>query len=197
VNGYVTEELKDVRIQAYADDMILMSDSQAKLQILINKAKQFFDFANIKLNPSKCEVMSVNPNKNDVGIVISGVRKDYISDDNFIKYLGIQLGSRRLGKVKFIETKVKKIFEEIDKLEYSGLAFNQMIRIIKNFITNKLYFCFANMIVDKKFLNMIDRRIRKLINNLLKGQSLQLSFIYRKICCQSKSWDSIYPEEEA
>jgi hypothetical protein len=64
--------------------------------------------------------MSVNPNKNYVGIVISGVRKDYILDDNFIKYLGIPLGSRRLGKVKFIETKIKKIFEEIDKLEKKG-----------------------------------------------------------------------------
>jgi hypothetical protein len=144
----------------------------------VNRAKQFFDFANIKLNPNKFEVMSVNPDKNDVGIVISGVRKDYIADEGFIKYLGIQLGSRRIGKVEFMETKVKKIFEEIDKLEYSGLAFNQMIRVIKNFITNKLYFCFANMDVSKKFLRMIDKRIRKLINNFLKGQSLQLSFIY-------------------
>jgi hypothetical protein len=31
VNGYVTDDLGDVRIQAYADDMILMSDSEDKL----------------------------------------------------------------------------------------------------------------------------------------------------------------------
>jgi hypothetical protein len=179
VNGYVTEKLGDARIQAYVDDMILMSDTEDNLQVLINKAKQFFDFANIKLNPNKCEVMTVNPNKNDIGIVISGVRKDYISDNGFIKYLGIPLWSKRVGKVKFVESKIKKIFEEIDKLEYSGFAFNQMIRTIKNFITNKLYFCFANMSIDKKYLDMINRRIRKLINNFLKGQSLQLSFIYR------------------
>jgi hypothetical protein len=122
--------------------------------------------------------MTINPNKNDVGIMNSGVRKDYITDDSFIKYLGIPLGSKRMGKVKFIESKIKKIFEEIDKLEYSGLAFNQMIRTIKNFIINELYFCFANMTIEKKYLDMINRRIRKLINNFLKGQSLQLSFIY-------------------
>jgi hypothetical protein len=40
VNGYVTEELGDARIQAYADDMILMSDSEENLQVLINKAKK-------------------------------------------------------------------------------------------------------------------------------------------------------------
>jgi hypothetical protein len=33
VNGYVTKELGDVRIQAYADDMILMSDSDDNLQV--------------------------------------------------------------------------------------------------------------------------------------------------------------------
>jgi hypothetical protein len=34
-----------------------MSDSEEKLQVLVNRAKQFFDFANIKLNPNKYEVM--------------------------------------------------------------------------------------------------------------------------------------------
>jgi hypothetical protein len=53
---------------------------------------------------------------------------------------------------------VKKILEEIDKLEYSGLAFNQMLRIIKNFIANKFYFCFENMAIEKKYLIMIDQR---------------------------------------
>jgi hypothetical protein len=93
------------------------------------KAKQFFDFANIKLNPNKCEVMTINPNKNEVGVVVSGVRKVYIYDNSFIKYSGIPLKSKRMGKVKFVESKVKRIFEEIDRLEYSGLAFNKMMQV--------------------------------------------------------------------
>jgi hypothetical protein len=31
-SGYVTEDLRDTKIQAYADDMVLMSDSEEKLQ---------------------------------------------------------------------------------------------------------------------------------------------------------------------
>jgi hypothetical protein len=67
--------------------MVLMSDSEEKLQILINKAKQFFDFANVKLKKNKCEVMLVNPRRSDKGIIINEVRKEYIANDNFIKYL--------------------------------------------------------------------------------------------------------------
>jgi hypothetical protein len=58
--GYRTAELGETIIQAYTDDMILVSDSEDNLQTLTNRAKSFFDFANIKLNPGKCEVLRVN-----------------------------------------------------------------------------------------------------------------------------------------
>jgi hypothetical protein len=76
--------------------MVMMSDSEENLQILINRAKQFFDFANVKLNPNKCEVMTINPERNDKGIVINDVEKEYITGNSFIKYLGVPLGSRKL-----------------------------------------------------------------------------------------------------
>jgi hypothetical protein len=146
--------LKDRKKQAYADDMVLVPDWEENFSKLINKAKQFLDFGLCKLNHNKYEVASINPSRNDNGIVINGARKEYITSNNFIKYLGIPLGSRRFWKTKFIETKV---LEEIDKLEFSGLAFNQMLRVIKNFITNKLYFCSANMEISRKYLDIIDR----------------------------------------
>jgi hypothetical protein len=75
--SYSTSELGYSLIQAYTDDMILISDSKDKLQKLIVKAQNFFDFANIKLNPNKYEVMAVNPNRNTKNLVIGGVRNEY------------------------------------------------------------------------------------------------------------------------
>jgi hypothetical protein len=40
--GYRTSELGETIIQAYADDMILVPDSEQNLQTLINRAKNFF-----------------------------------------------------------------------------------------------------------------------------------------------------------
>jgi hypothetical protein len=45
--------------------MVLVSNSEINLQKLVNKAKNFLNFPNIRLNPGKCEVLAINPNKND------------------------------------------------------------------------------------------------------------------------------------
>jgi hypothetical protein len=53
--------------------------------------------------------------------------------------LGVPVGSRKISKNKFIEAKIEKVLEELDKAEFSGLAINQIIRIIRCYICNKLY----------------------------------------------------------
>jgi hypothetical protein len=94
-------------IQAYADAMILVANSEESLQLQLNRTKNFFDFANIKLNPNKCQVMSINSSKFEKGIKINEVIKEYIAKDSCIKYLGIPLGSRKIGKSKFFKNWTK------------------------------------------------------------------------------------------
>jgi hypothetical protein len=142
--------------------------------------KKFFDFANINLNPAKCEVMSINGNKNDEGIYIDGVLKEYLGREEYIKF-GVRLGSRKISKKKFIEAKINKINEELDKLEFSRLVFNQIVKTIRNFITNKMYYLFANMDIPKGVLERLDTRIRKIVNNFIDGQAIQKSFIYANV----------------
>jgi hypothetical protein len=133
------------------------------------------------LNPSKCEALAINGNKEDEGIYIDGVLKQYMGREEYIKSLGVPLGSRKISKKKFIEAKINKIREELDKLEFSGLAFNQMVKTIRNFITNKLYYLFVNMFISKGVLESLDTRIRKVVNNFLGGQAIQKSFIYANV----------------
>jgi hypothetical protein len=73
--------------------MILVANTEMNLQRQINRAKKFFDFANIKVNLSKCEVLSINASKTDQGIIIDEVQKEYIEENEFIKDLGVPLGS--------------------------------------------------------------------------------------------------------
>jgi hypothetical protein len=158
VEDYSTGELGETKIQAYADDMVLVSNSEKNLHSLIINVKNFLDFANVRLNPGKCEVMIINSETGHEEIGINDIRKEYIAKNSFIKYLIIRLGSRKINKTKFIETKINKLKEELDKLEYSGLAFNQMLKVIKSSITNKLYCIFANMNIPKKYLELVDQK---------------------------------------
>jgi hypothetical protein len=53
--------------------LILMANGEENLHDLINHAKNFFDFVNITLNRGKWW-------KNDEGIVIDWIRKEYLAD---------------------------------------------------------------------------------------------------------------------
>jgi hypothetical protein len=56
--------------------------------------------------------------------------------ESFSKYLEISLGSRKINKSKFIEVKINEVLEELDKIEFSVLALNQMLKVVKSFLTN-------------------------------------------------------------
>jgi hypothetical protein len=55
------------------------------------------------------------------------VVKEYIIK-TFVTNLGVPMGSRKICKTKFIEAKVQKVFEELDKAEFCGLALNQFCK---------------------------------------------------------------------
>jgi hypothetical protein len=107
-----TTEVRNTIIQVYADDMILISNSKENLQILISRAKSTIDFADIIFNPNKGEVMAINQIRNEEKFKISNVTKEYIASNNFIKYLGVPIGSRKISETKLLETKVQKVLEE-------------------------------------------------------------------------------------
>jgi transposase len=60
------------------------------------------------------------------------VGQKYINDLEFVKYLGIQIYSIRIDKVRLTEAETQKILKEMDKLEFSGFAILQMLKVIKN-----------------------------------------------------------------
>jgi hypothetical protein len=70
-DGYIAEGLDPATIQASADDMIIISSSEEGLQRQINRAEKFFNFANIRHNPNKCEVISIKPSRKNRGIKFS------------------------------------------------------------------------------------------------------------------------------
>jgi hypothetical protein len=53
------------------------------------------------------------------------------------------MGTKRISKKKFAEVKIQKVIEELDKVEYSGLAFNQILKVIRCYISKKFYLFFC------------------------------------------------------
>jgi hypothetical protein len=95
-------------IQTYVDDTLLIANSAEDLEKLIDDVDIFFKFVNYKLNPKKCEIFRTNSKTNQI-IKIAGENKEYVSELEYVKYQGVPLGSKRIGKVKFAEAKIQKM----------------------------------------------------------------------------------------
>jgi hypothetical protein len=67
---------------------------------------------------------------------------------------------------------------EIDRLEYSGLAINQMLKVIRIMILAQLNYLFSNGFILNRQAEVIDRRIRRLIYNFTKDKTISKDYIY-------------------
>jgi hypothetical protein len=65
----------------------------------------------------------------------------------------------------------------LNKLEFSGLAINHVLRTVRRFIIPQLSYILANSYLQKGQDEQIDIR-KRVINNLVKGQRLQNAYIH-------------------
>jgi hypothetical protein len=89
--AYQTEQFPCNLIQAHEDDTLVIANLAEGLQKLIDDADTFFKFVNTKLNPKKCEIFRTNSKTNQI-IKIAGEAKEYVSELEYVKYLGVPLG---------------------------------------------------------------------------------------------------------
>jgi hypothetical protein len=106
-------------------------------------------------------VFKISSNKQKPLIKIGGEEIKYIHRDLFIKYLVVPLGSKRIGKLNFLNKKVIHTISFIAKIFNSGLSINQICQAYRNFITTKLHYIFENSIVLMKDFRKINKYFRK------------------------------------
>jgi hypothetical protein len=67
---------------------------------------------------------------------------------------------------------------EINRLEFSGLAINQKLKIIKIMILTQFYYLFSNGFISYRQAKVIDKRIRRLICTFTKVKTISKGYIY-------------------
>jgi hypothetical protein len=67
---------------------------------------------------------------------------------------------------------------EIDRLEYSDFAIDQMLKVIRIMILTQLNYLFSNGFILNRQAEVIDKRIRRLIYNFTKDKTISKDYIY-------------------
>jgi hypothetical protein len=180
INGLVKRKV----VQAYADGLLIFTNTRENLNRLTDAISNFMSFAKIHFNPDKCKLIQYNPDKEmEVDLFLkddkgNDKKVEVCKVNETVKYLGVPLGIMKLIRMKFNEHKVGSIMKILHRLKESGLKITQIIHAIKTFVLPRMDYIMMNSIVKLTSLEKIDRFIRKIINEKVGGPCLSTDLFY-------------------
>ena len=141
-----------VAVLAYADDLCLMADSSERLQEMLNRTKEFADWARLKFRPNKCATLMINNRaprhfvEKTTFHMGSGQLPSMKWEDHY-RYLGCEMGRDPRAETKMAGDQYKK---EVEKILSSQLTDWQKLDAIRRFVRPKLVYHAAELHLDEE-----------------------------------------------
>ena len=138
--GYAVVEGEKVAILAYADDLCLMAESPERLQEMLDRTKEFADWAGLKFRPNKCATLMINNRaprhfvEKTTFHMGSGQLPSMKWEDHY-RYLGCEMGRDPRAETKTAGDRYRK---ESEKILASQLTDWQKLDAIRRFVRPKL-----------------------------------------------------------
>ena len=160
-------QIKEIKFDcfAYADDIAITCRTAEDLQASLDKANKIMTWSGLKFQPAKCGVLSITFSKEIKKI--DGKDVPNIRIDDSYKYLGVEVSAD--VKKTPIQT-LKKIKDDLVKLEKSILLPYQNIAAYDMFLHSKLVFLLRNFNVFSQHIDIneglqlaVQKRIKKIL----------------------------------
>jgi hypothetical protein len=159
-----------VDILLYADDIILISDSENGLQRMIQKVEEFGNKWEIKFNPEKTVYMRFNDNNKKNKTELTMNRK-LINEVTEVKYLGMYIDNK-LNPEKHINKKRLAALLNLQKLKKSvlahGLSVKAKMQLYKTYIRPTLYYGAELLNLNQNHIKAIQTSESNMIKNLFQ-----------------------------
>ena len=180
--GYKVEDNTFI-VQAFADDVILVSGSRDGMSDIIKTCERFCNLTGMKIAPQKCQWISymLKDGKrvsSSTPLRINNEDINSIDIDDCIIYLGAPIAFNKQIKMKKTREKISDIKMEIQKIVHSPLALTQIIDALKRLIAPKLDFALLNGVTPLKCIEKLDSFIRGQIQSLLDTNGLPIDYFY-------------------
>ena len=151
---------------AYADDIIIISESKSGMEKLLKTTKDFFDQRSMKINVGKCFSLAFTTTVKDRApyvIKSSSFKIDNkdipaTSYNDFFKYLGIRFDPN--GKMT---ANINELNAMLERLRKAPLKPYQKIELLRNHLLPKFSHQLVLGRVTKGLLNNFDARIRNFV----------------------------------
>jgi hypothetical protein len=188
--GALTGSAEDkirLTVQAYADDVIFISNSPEGVEQMLQVLEEFVDWSRMEVNVKKCATASYlrDMNRHRCSLTRSlnfkGQQIPNLTLAQSLKYLGTAVAPRRTVKLEAAKTKITEMKIRLKKIIESPLLIVQKIDAMKTFVLPMIDFMMLNGDVGEKLLMTTDKYIRGKVDELLKVRGLPVE-------CHHASW---------
>ena len=172
-----------VSVQAYADDIVIISDTEQGLQSLLDKVTRFCELSRLSINPAKCATLSYTSSGDRRMISaqpfkIAGENIPPLTLMSATDYLGIYIGARSHQRRQHIMRRIESVHNNCTKLSSSPLKFTQKCDAYRRFLAPQLEYEMLAGICPQKALRTLDKNIRNMFQRELGAQGLPTELFY-------------------
>ncbi len=155
--------------QAYADDVVLVSSTEAGMRRLLNKVEEYCAFSGMKIAPEKCRSLTsimFERRRTSLGIpfTICGKEIPRIDILSSTSYLGTPVALNKCSKQAVTKDKIVDIKNKVTLLGDSCLKWSQTIDAIRKLIQPELDYVMLNSALGVDDLKDLDTKIRGVIS---------------------------------
>ena len=172
-----------LQVQAYADDIVLVSQTPQGMRNLIRTTEEFMKWSLMTINPAKCTCASYMFNQHRRRCAIDELHINdtpiqCLSLAESCRYLGSPLAANARARMKATAIHVTETEVLLEKVTSSPLTINQKLHAIKTFVIPHLDFRFLNTEVSTRATARLDKRIRGRINKMFKVSGIPVANIH-------------------
>jgi hypothetical protein len=198
----IAEEKEEILVQAYADDVVLVSEKPEDLQEMLQTLEEFTEWSRMEVNTKKCTTASYMLDRMRhrcalrANLKFRGQQIPNLTMTQSMRYLGTAVAARRTVKLESVRGKIIEMKERLKRIMGSKLAVIQKIDAIKTFLLPSMDFIMLNGEAGREDLRKMDQKIRGAVNQLLNLPGLPKDFHHASWRDGGLSYPSLVDRQE-
>lgn len=171
-------------VQAYADDIIVFSDSEVGMKNLLSVVEHFCSYAgDMKINCKKCHAFTYIAHNGSRSVLndnftIAGGRIDNISIQNNTTYLGLPIACKSSQRKHHVFRRIEDMTKDVIRITGSALRFTQAVDAIKRFVIPKIDYELMANTAPTNCLSRLDELIRGRLSKMIGAAGIPTAWFY-------------------
>ena len=172
-----------IAVLAYADDVLLLSDTEEGMNSLLRLTEEFCEYAQLTVNVQKCRSLTYIVQHRSRSTIstefrVRGEAIPAVSLEGTFEYLGAAIGVVGTRRMRTRLRLLEKIEEDVTLIASSPLKDNQVVDAIRRFILPRAEYSLMSGICPRKSIKDLDTRIRGILGRRIRTAGIPKDFFY-------------------